>query len=251
VHAADPLDPETYRLFSEWVQRREKREPLQYITGVQEFRALDFIVTPDVLIPRPETELVVEAALSVVDRARRTAGHDETPTIIDLCTGSGCIAISLARDLPAARIFASDASEQALTVARQNARKHSCSGRIRFLQGDLLEPFEQLDLRGQIDVITANPPYIRTGDLPSLQPEVREFEPKIALTAGPDGSEIQQRIISQAPQFLRKHGALIMEMGDGQSEKIAGIIKKHGDFGTAEILKDLAGIDRVIVAKRI
>ncbi len=251
IHAAEPLDGERQRLFEEAVNRRAKREPLQYIVGRQEFRGLDFIVTPDVLIPRPETELVVEAALTITERGRRPAEGDTPLVIVDLCTGSGCIAVSLAQELRTARFFATDTSGKALAVARENARKHDVSERIRFLDGNLFEPIEELDIRGQVDIVTANPPYIRSGDLRSLQPEVRDFEPEIALIAGPRGREIQQRIIDRAPAFLKKHGALIMEMGESQAGALLTSINKDGRYGPPEILKDLAGIERVIVAKKV
>ncbi len=240
----DALDNEHLALFEEAVRRREKREPLQYITGRQEFWGLDFIVTPDVLIPRPETELVVEAAL-------RTAGEHASPAIVDLCTGSGCIAVSLAKELPASRVFAGDRSEKALETSRRNAQRHGVSGRIRFLEGDLFGPLDELDIRGKVDVITANPPYVKSGDLPLLQPEVRDFEPAMALIAGPEGTEIAARIISAAPEFLRKGCPLIMEMGLGQAEALAGMVRKTGAYAPPGILKDLAGIERVIVTRRI
>jgi release factor glutamine methyltransferase len=170
--------------------------------------------------------------------------------IVDVCTGSGCIAVSLAKDLPASRIFATDRSGRALAVARENARKHAVGGQIRFLEGDLFRPLDELDLAGKIHVITANPPYIELKDLGLLQPEVRDFEPEIALISGPEGTEIHQRIIADASRFLAKNGALIMEMGIGQSEKLAAMSEATGSFGIPEILKDLAGIDRVIKLQR-
>ncbi len=243
THAHEPLDADRYRHFAEVVDRRATREPLQYITGKQEFWGIEFIVTPDVLIPRPETELVVESAV-------RTAGKRPGLTIIDLCTGSGCIAVSLAKELPGARIFATDVSEKALSVARKNARRQDVSDRIRFVEGDLFEPIAELDIRGKVDILTANPPYIRSGDLRGLQPEVRDFEPEIALIAGPRGREIHQIIIEAAPAFLKKRGTLIMEMGEGQADALVKIVNENGSYEPPEILKDLAGIERVIVAQK-
>jgi release factor glutamine methyltransferase len=244
THTNDTLDNERRALFEGWIDRRARREPLQYILGNQEFWGLEFDVTPDVLIPRPETELVVESAVKAVKSA------DSQTTIVDLCTGSGCIAISLAKELGDTRIFAVDTSSRALAVARGNARKHGVSDRIRFLEGDLFEPLGELDLRGRVDVITANPPYIRSDDLSQLQPEVRDYEPEIALKAGPDGTEVQHRIIENAPGFLKKNGVLIMEMGMGQAQALKTIPEKTGSYATIEILKDLAGIERVIVARK-
>jgi len=244
AHMQDRLDEQGQSSFEQSIERRILREPLQYITGTQEFWGLPFSVTPDVLIPRPETEFVVEAALKAV------SGLD-TPVIVDLCTGSGCIAISLAKELPKARIFATDRSDRAVYMARENARKNGVADRIRFLEGDLFGPLEEMDLRGRIDGIAANPPYVRSGELTTLQPEVRDFEPETALIAGPEGTEIAERIIHQAPEYLKPGGLLIMEMGIGQAAALRKIIEHTHQFGPIEIVKDLAGIERVITAKRM
>ncbi|MGE5750526.1 MAG: peptide chain release factor N(5)-glutamine methyltransferase [Nitrospirota bacterium] len=244
IHRDESLNESQRTLFEDAVNRRARREPLQYITGKQEFWGLDFSVTPDVLIPRPETELVVEAALKII----QTTGSQVT--IIDLCAGSGCIAVSLAKGPAAPRIFAIDKSDRALAVARENARKHNVSDRIRFLEGDLFGPLAELDLHGMADIIVSNPPYVRSGDLPALQPEVRDFEPELALLAGPEGTEIQQRIVGTAPEFLKKYGALIMEMGQGQSGALTKMVNDTGRYEMPEIMKDLAGIERVIVARK-
>jgi release factor glutamine methyltransferase len=239
THIHDSLDVAYRALFEEAIIRRAKREPLQHIIGKQEFWGLDFIVTPDVLIPRPETELVVESAI-------KTARDTPAPLIVDLCTGSGCIAVSLATALPAARFFGIDISEKALAIARENARGHGVSDRIRFLEGNLFGPLEELDVRGRVDIIVSNPPYVRSTELNGLQAEVRDYEPETALIAGPEGTEIHQRIISAAPEYLRRHGTLIMEMGMGQAANLADLIRESGSYDTPEVLKDLAGIDRVI-----
>lgn len=240
THIHDTLDKASEKRFHELIGIRSRREPLQYILGTQEFWGLDFTVTPDVLIPRPETELVVESAITALSSIRQ-------PTIIDLCTGSGCIAVSLARKLEAPRIFAADKSDSALRIARENARRHDVAESIRFLEGDLFQPLEELDMRGQVDLITANPPYISQKDLPSLQPEVRDHEPESALIAGPEGTEIHQRIIVQASGFLKKDSALIMEMGVGQAEALQKMADSAGAYREPAIRKDLAGIDRVII----
>jgi release factor glutamine methyltransferase len=244
IHSDESLDEAQRTLFEDAVNRRARREPLQYITGKQEFWGLDFSVTPDVLIPRPETELVVEAALKIIQATGSQV------TIIDLCAGSGCIAVSLAKETAASRIFATDKSDRALAVARENARKHDVSDRIRFLEGDLFGPLAELDLHGMADIIVSNPPYVRSGDLPTLQPEVRDFEPELALISGPEGTEIQQRIVATAPEFLKKYGALIMEMGQGQSGALMRMVNDTGRYEMPEIMKDLAGIERVIVARK-
>jgi release factor glutamine methyltransferase len=200
-------------------------------------------VTPDVLIPRPETELIIESSLKAVSGTA-------SPLIVDLCTGSGCIAVCLAKELPASRILATDRSEKALDVARENARKHQVSDRVRLLHGDLFEPLEELDIHGKADIMVSNPPYVPEGLLRTLQPEVKDYEPEMALVAGQEGTEIHQRIISAAPDYLRNHGSLIMEMGLGQAEKLLHMVRTAGAYHSPDILKDLAGIERVIVAQR-
>ena len=244
AHYPDALEEKAARVYEALAIRRAAREPLQYITGVQEFWGLPFAVTPDVLIPRPETELVVETALEALRNI-------EAPIIVDLCTGSGCIAVSLARVLPQARLFALDRSEAALFVARENARRNDTAARIRFLAGDLLEPLAELDLTGRVDLITANPPYIRSDELESLQREVRDFEPGIALIAGPRGTEIAERIITGAPASLRSGGTLVMELGMGQAEELKGVAARTGLYDRIEVHKDLAGIERVMRAMRM
>lgn len=243
THAQDRLDPENEKTFQDAIGRRAGREPLQYILGTQEFFGLVFTVTPDVLIPRPETEFLAEAAIGSV----RTVSQ---PMAIDLCTGSGCIAVALATSVEPIRIFATDISERALAVARENARRHRTTEHIRFLHGDLFTPLHELDLRGRIDVITANPPYIPSGDLASLQPEVRDFEPETALIAGTEGTEFHERIIREASLFLKKQGALVMEMGIGQADALARMSTETGAYEAPKILKDLAGIERIIVLQR-
>ncbi len=238
------IDDDDQRAFDDLVRRRAKREPLQYILGTQEFWGHEFIVTPDTLVPRPETELIMEATLEIMQDRNRTV------RIIDLCTGTGCLAVSLAKELTSAHIIATDTSEKALAVARQNTRRHSVGAQIRFLPGDLFGPLEELDIRGQVDIIVSNPPYIRTGDLSSLQPEVRDYEPAVALIAGPEGTEIHQRIISEAPLFLKKHGILIMEMGMGQAEAISQMVAAASVYDIPRIQKDLAGIERIIVVRK-
>jgi release factor glutamine methyltransferase len=244
THIHEVLDNKSCALFESAVNRRAKREPLQHIIGRQEFWGLEFRVTPDVLIPRPETELIIESSLALIkDRSM-------PQRIVDLCTGSGCIAISLAKELPQALVFATDASSKALVIARENAREHGVADRIRFFVGDLLGPLEELDIRGRVDIIVSNPPYVSAGEFSALQAEVRDFEPEMALIAGPVGTEFHQRIISAAPSYLNKRGALIMEMGIDQAKMLARLMEESGQYGQCSIRKDLAGIERVIVAQK-
>jgi release factor glutamine methyltransferase len=243
AHFPDLLDDGFRSSYKDVIERRMRREPLQYITGTQEFWGLPFRVTPDVLIPRPETELIVE------ETVRRLLDID-TPLMIDLCTGSGCVAVSLAQSIPQARIFATDNSAAALEVARENARWNGVADRIRFVEGDLFGPLEELDLGDRVHVITANPPYVRDSERLDLQHEVRDFEPGLALFAGPRGTEISERIIDTTPHYLRPGGSLIMEMGIGQAAALKKTAERTGAFFKIDIFKDLAGIERVLVAKK-
>jgi release factor glutamine methyltransferase len=243
AHFRDDLDERYRRYYDQLLTRRAVREPLQYIIGRQEFWGLAFTVTPDVLIPRPETELVVASALELLDGR-------PSPVIADLCTGSGCIAVSLAKALSGARIFAADRSAEALAVARTNAGRHAVADRIRFLEGDLFDPLAGAGIAGTVDAVTANPPYVTTGEFASLQPEVRDFEPEIALVAGPAGTEVAERIIRAAPEYLTAGGQLVLEMGAGQAAALRSSVERTGAYASVRVLKDLAGIERVIVAKK-
>jgi release factor glutamine methyltransferase len=244
THMHDPLDASSRTAFDTAVQRRTKREPLQYIVGFQEFWGLDFRVTPDVLVPRPETELIIELAIKLA------GSMNGLPTIIDLCTGSGCIAVSLAKTLPQAIVLALDASAPALAIAEENSALHAVTNRLRFFEGDLLQPLEKLGLFGKIDLIVSNPPYVQTGEYSALQPEVRDFEPQLALVAGPQGIAFHQRIIDAAPVYLKRHGALIMEMGMGQADLLCDMVRQSNTLISPAIFKDLAGIERVLVARK-
>ena len=244
AHIHDRLDEELHGIFEQAVERRAKREPLQYITGKQEFWGLEFVVSPEVLIPRPETELIIETVLnSLHDR-------DKACTLVDLCTGSGCIAVVLASELPMARVIATDKSPGALAVARENASSHDVLDRILFIEGDLTAPMESLDINGQVDIIVSNPPYVRSSDYAALQPEVKDYEPALALFGGPEGTDVHQRIINAAARYLKSNGLLIMEMGIGQAETLANNLKEDGRYRSLEILRDLARIERVIAARR-
>ncbi len=199
------------------VERRVSREPLQYILGTQEFCGLEFNVNPAVLIPRPETELLVEYVAQRIPVGRQA-------TIVDACTGSGCIAVAIAQQRPCAQVIATDLSNPSLNVARLNATRHSVSERITWLEGDLLGPLANRELEGGIDVIVSNPPYISEADWATLQPEVRLFEPRGALVAGPRGTELQERLLQEAGQYLSPGGALIMEIGSGQAHTVRRIV---------------------------
>jgi release factor glutamine methyltransferase len=221
------------------IARRAAREPVPYITGRREFWGLSFEVTPDVLIPRPETELIVEATLDLFPDAAvpfRAA---------DLCTGSGCVGIAIAHERPRASILATDISNAALAVARRNAVRHGVADRIQFECADLLQ-----NVSGTFDLIAANPPYVRSGDRPALQPEVRE-EPDVALFSGPEGLDVTRRLITDAPAHLRHGAHLVFEFGLGQDVEIEGLIAASPSLTLIEMRRDLQGIARTAIAKRV
>jgi release factor glutamine methyltransferase len=221
------------------IGRRAGREPLQYILRSQEFCGLDFDVSPAVLIPRPETELLVEEAKQVLI-------GKSSATVVDVGTGSGCLAVTLASVMPDMRVYAVDCSVSALAVAENNAARHSLCARIACALGDLCEPLEFMGLAGQIDVIVSNPPYITEAEWLSLQPEVRDFEPRVALVGGTDGIEVHRRILDQAWRYLKPGGWLFMEMGRGQSQAVRQLAIATGRYAQPTVRRDAAGIDRII-----
>ncbi|CAH2031853.1 peptide chain release factor N(5)-glutamine methyltransferase [Trichlorobacter ammonificans] len=212
------------------VSRRGRREPLQHILGTQEFDGLSFAVTPDVLIPRHDTETLVEQVLLRVPGAR---------SILDIGTGSGCIAVSLAKRLPEAAVTAVDISPDALAVARHNAAQHGTA--VEFLQGSLFQPVAGRSF----DLIVSNPPYIPSTDLEGLQPEVRNFEPRLALDGGPDGLDAYRQIVADAPQHLTRGGWLLLEVGAGQATDVTVLLAESG-FAATIVATDPAGIERVV-----
>ena len=236
AHPEDALSYDEKTLFESYLNRRAAREPFQYITGVQEFYGLDFEVTPDVLIPRPETEMVVEQALAIL------SDHD-APTFCEIGAGSGCISISILHAMPAARAVAVDVSSAALEVTRRNAQRHSVDGRLELIESDV---FGRLGDES-FDAIVSNPPYVPVRDFAGLQAEVRDFEPHLALTDGSDGLSIIRRIIRDSPRFLRPGGHLLMEIGFDQSEKVAPMFDQ-AVWLMPNFLPDLQGIPRLVSA---
>jgi release factor glutamine methyltransferase len=226
------------------VERRVGREPLQYILGTQEFCGLEFHVNPTVLIPRPETELLVEYVAQRISVERQA-------TIVDACTGSGCIAVAIARLRPRAQVIATDLSPSSLNVARLNATRHAVCQRIAWLEGDLLGPLADRGLKGRIDVIVSNPPYISEADWATLQPEVRLFEPRGALVAGPQGTELQERLLQEAGQYLSPGGALIMEIGTGQARAMRRFVDQIPGYRFHRLVYDAAGLERVVIVERV
>jgi len=242
---AEPVSEEQFAQLRGWVERRGHREPLYYILGECEFWSLPFKVAPAVLIPRPETELLVEDALAFLK-----AGEAESPIVLDLCTGSGCVAVSIAKDFPTARVYGSDISESAVVLARENAAFND-QERVEFFTGDLFEAVADLSLKGRFDLIVSNPPYIPEGDIGGLQKEVAGHEPRAALDGGTDGLVIVSRIVRDAPLFLKPGGRLILEVGFDQGRVVAGILGGSGFFTAVKVRKDYSGIERIVSAKKI
>ena len=224
--------------YNEFLERRATGEPLQYITGHQEFWALDLLVTPAVLIPRPETEHSVEAALELLSGI-------ESPRIVDVGTGSGCIALALAAELPNAKIDAVDISADALEIARRNAHRLGLSKRVEFARSDLLS--NCLDLGPMYDLVISNPPYVGESEADKLQVEVRQHEPHFALFGGEQGLDIYHRLIPQAHQVLKPDRWLVMEIGFSQEQAIHQLLREWRDLRS---MPDLGGIPRVVIARK-
>ncbi len=234
IHFNQVLSGELLAAYQALIARRAAGEPLQYIVGHQAFYGLEFEVTRDVLIPRPETELIIEETL-------RLAANLAAPVVIDVGTGSGCIAVTLARELETARMIATDISAAALQVARRNADKHGVQARIEFIESDLLR-----GVTSKADVIVSNPPYIAADELPGLQREVRDWEPHTALTDFADGLQFYRRLLAEAPTHLQPNGHLIFEMGYQQVDKIKTFVDRTV-WSEPKALRDLQGIERTLV----
>jgi release factor glutamine methyltransferase len=238
TRARDPLPSAFGRLYDELVQRRAAREPIAYIVGHREFWGLEFEVTPDVLIPRPETELTIEEALSVFPH-RQLVHH-----IIDVGTGSGCLAVILAIEFASAGVVATDTSDSALEIGQRNAGRHNVSDRIAFVRGDLVRGAGK-----PAQLIVSNPPYVPEADAATLQPEVARYEPSSALYAGPDGLVVIRRLLEEAPPHLAPEGRLIVEFGFGQEPGVREAARQSG-WTTERVRRDLQGIPRVAVLRR-
>jgi release factor glutamine methyltransferase len=227
------------RRYQSLVARRATREPLAYIVGVREFWGLELEVTPHVLIPRPATELIVEAVLELFPN--RMAALE----VADICTGCGCVAVAIAHERPAARLVAIDISEEAIDVARRNAGRHGVGARVSIRRGDLLHGID-----GPFDAIVANPPYVVDGARDALQPEVRDHEPAVALFGGREGLDLVTRLVADAPSQLRPGGYLIFEFGLGQDVEIEELLDGSPQLELEDLRRDLQGIARTAVARR-
>ena len=244
THAEDAIGEEQAERFRECLERRAQGEPLQYITANQEFFGLDFEVTRDVLIPRPETELLIETALKLF------AGSDHAPIICDVGTGSGCIAITLMQQLKQARAVAIDIWLDALAVARRNAVRHSVAERIDFVHSDCFAALNSQEPRPSFDLIVSNPPYVEEGAMADLQREVRDFEPRRALAAGTDGLDIIRRLLLEASSFLKTGGYLLFEIGFNQDASVEQLFDPK-IWRLMDIHKDLQGIPRTVALQRL
>lgn len=239
--AEERMPPPVFEVYRALLGRRQAREPLAYLTRTKEFWSLSFAVTPAVLIPRPETETLVETALLRL-------GELKAPVIADIGTGSGAIAVAVAKALPDSRLYATEISSRALDVARENAARHGVLERITFVHGDLVEPLLCLGLAHHCDLMVSNPPYVATRELAGLPAEVR-YEPLEALDGGSDGLDVHRRLINGASTLLRPGGWLALEMAPGQGPSLSRLLQGQGAFGDIEVTPDLSGRERVIVAR--
>jgi release factor glutamine methyltransferase len=232
-----------YRAF---VKERAAGRPARYIIGRSEFYSIELKVDERVLIPRPETEILVERALEILN----ARSGDEFALVADLCTGSGAVAIAIARNFEEANLIATDVSPQAVELARENAATARVRDRIEFLIGDLFEPLVMMGLEGRVDLIVTNPPYVSDADWPRLPREIRKFEPRKALVAGPRGTEVQERIIADAADFLKPGAALLLEMDPSQRDALASALVPSGRYEEPVFHKDYARRLRVLEARR-
>ncbi|MFC1885497.1 peptide chain release factor N(5)-glutamine methyltransferase [Thermodesulfobacteriota bacterium] len=248
VRYDQPLTNDELARFKSFIQRRAKREPVAYIVGEKEFWSLPFFVSKDVLIPRPETECLIESALSLLSEAEAADSNRLPRRILDLGTGSGAIVLALASERPDDLFFASDYSVNAVQTARKNAARSGFDKRIGFFSGDWLAPVQGRGSR--LDMIVSNPPYIPSEDIAGLQPEVCDYEPSSALDGGIDGLFCLKRIIGAAPDVLNPNGYLLLEIGHDQKKRIRSLIDRSGRYTDVSFVKDYSGLDRVVCMKR-
>jgi release factor glutamine methyltransferase len=235
---------EEKKALDELLRRRMAGEPLQYLLGHQEFWSVDLKVDPRVLIPRPETEVLVEEALSIL-----AIPSGSVPRVLDIGTGSGAIVIALTKEVEEIFAVATDISHEALEVAKENAREAGVDQRIRFVRGNLLHPFRHLT-GGVFDLILSNPPYICRSEIEELTREIKGHEPRLALDGGEDGLDFYHQMSRQVPPYLREGGWLLVEIGQGQGAKISALLEQSGCFRTPELVRDLSGIERVIKVQK-
>ncbi|WP_432406961.1 peptide chain release factor N(5)-glutamine methyltransferase [Wukongibacter sp. M2B1] len=228
--------------YNELIEKRLEGVPVQYIVGNQEFMGLSFYVEEGVLIPRPDTEILIEKILENVDESN-------SYNIVDIGTGSGAITVSLAKFIEKAHVFSVDISKKALKIATKNANANGVSSKISFLNGSLFSPLDDIGIKGKIDILVSNPPYIPSKKIEGLQVEVSKYEPRIALDGGEDGLDFYREIIDKAPEYLRRGGLIVLEVGHDQARIVAGLMEEKDQYVDIEITKDLAGIERVVSGK--
>ena len=239
-----PVAQEHLDRLRDLVKRAALHEPVAYLVGRAEFYSIEFEVTPDCLIPRPETELLVQKA---IESLRKRTGPQ---FVCDLCTGCGTIAVAIAKNVPDAKVIATDISEAALGIAAKNVKKHQLEDRVELLEGDLFEPLiPPLDVT-QFDLIACNPPYVSAAEYEELEKNVKDYEPRAALYGGEDGLDLYRRICEQVGRFLKSDGALLLEIGYTQGPAVRELLEQTELFHTIQIDKDLSGHDRVVLAGR-
>jgi release factor glutamine methyltransferase len=226
------------------VKRAGQHEPVAYLTGKTEFYSLELNVTPDCMIPRPETELLVQRAIEFL---RTRVGKQ---FVYDLCTGCGCIAVAIAKNFPDAQIVATDISDAALSVAAQNVEKHNLKSKILLLQGDLFEPLIPQLNEDKFDLIVCNPPYVSAAEYEALEKNIKDYEPRLALLAGEDGLDVYRSISKNVEQFLKHGAALMLEIGFTQGQAVKELLEQTGAFAETKIEKDTHNSDRIAIAKK-
>lgn len=246
MHLQEQLKESEEKALKQMIRRRVAGEPLQYLLEHQEFWSIGFKVDPRAFIPRPETELLVEQSLLILSKT----SFQKIPSVLEIGTGCGAIAIALAKEVRDILLVATDISRDALRLAKENAKSADVMDQVRFVNGDLFGPFQTSRESGTFDLILSNPPYINRPEIHRLAKEVKDYEPIIALDGGEDGLEFYRQIISQAPFYLREGGWLLLEVGQGQNEKVSGLVEEGGYFFKPESVPDLSGIKRVVKTQK-
>ncbi len=249
THSDEVVDQETVDKYLELIDLRKSRYPLQYIIGTQEFMGLDFNVREGVLIPRPDTEVLIENILEIVNAGYFS--HKEIISIADIGTGSGAITLSLAHFIKNSFVHSVDISADALCIAKENADNLSLKTQVKFLNGSLLEPLYDEKLEGKIDILVSNPPYICTEVIEGLQREVSTYEPKLALDGGVDGLDFYRKIIDGAAELMSENSIIAFEIGYDQGETVKELLVQNGNFNNIRVITDLYGHNRVIIGDRV
>ena len=243
THPDEPISVENQKVTWDFVERRALGEPIQYLLGTQEFRGLEIAVHPGVLIPRPESELLVDEVLSHIHGWSK-------PIVVDVGTGSGCLAVALAVENRTIKILATDRCAPAVNTAKTNAMRHQVASRMKFLVGDLLAPLLSEGLAGKVAAIVANLPYVTHEEWAQLSREVRDFEPRLALDGGQDGLRLHRKLLQEAHWILESHGLLVLEVGSGQAARLCQEVASQGQYSVKNVKRDALGIERVVCLGR-